>query len=585
MYKILEVAKRLKTAWYPSDEPGGPENWTRRCSHFAVGGHCCSPCAEAASLDEQIHQAEKTLRGLRALRSSKNMEINEVHDPLRRLPVELAAEIFAYLVPLPMPLGYNPRPDEPDEIGKSMMAPVVLSAVCRAWRSFAHSIPQLWSTISISIDNADEGVPDLVHQWLSRSARLPLSIYLHSPLQCARSGPELVLPPRSEEVPRAWRIIDAINTYSDRWFYLSLAIPKHLMLLMDRRNLQAPILESLTLEMFERDDSDNFFDHDEERLNFGKTPNLQKLHMCAILYHNFTLDWEKVTHVEGSHYSVEMAFDLLRIAPSLKYFALEGIYDDLYEIPGSILRHENLVSLNLDGGGDHNGIDPFLAYIELPMLQELSSVTSRFVELYVLEDFIRRSSCVLKALKLTIEGEWLQRKIQLVDVLAMLPSLETLQLKCRYWDSGAESGHYPTTNVLQEMDLRTVTPFLPNLKTLDVKLEVGGKKSSLNMELLSDEYRFTISSEEVYTYTPSDVIRIKPSYLFYLLDPDMHATIGPCVKNGVYVEPASTIGYLVDVEAFLKYSFKSELESRSDAECHSESKIFFLQNQIQIQCV
>jgi hypothetical protein len=85
------------------------------------------------------------------------------------LPPELWAQIFVESLP-------NQRYIPPD----SANAPMALCQVCSAWRSIAFSIPQLWSSISVTVStSSDVGkMKDGVQAWLGRSGALPLSLAL-----------------------------------------------------------------------------------------------------------------------------------------------------------------------------------------------------------------------------------------------------------------------------------------------------------------------------------------------------------------------------------------------------------------------
>ncbi|KAF8992278.1 hypothetical protein BDQ17DRAFT_1254101, partial [Cyathus striatus] len=54
--------------------------------------------------------------------------------PIRRLPLEVLAEIFSYCLPFWQEIAFH----------TSRVAPLVLCQVCSVWRTLAHSLPRLW---------------------------------------------------------------------------------------------------------------------------------------------------------------------------------------------------------------------------------------------------------------------------------------------------------------------------------------------------------------------------------------------------------------------------------------------------------
>ncbi|KAF8185746.1 hypothetical protein BJ912DRAFT_1060566 [Pholiota molesta] len=534
MYKVKGVTKKIETTWNfrPSDEEKpehspDPVRWTARCN--PAKEDTCGLCTEGISLDRQIHEAEEALATLKAKRASNNTKINTRHDPLSRLPIELVSEIFMYLRPLPMKVAYYLDVDVPDDVGKSMKTPLLLGAVCRAWRAFSWSIPRLWSTISINVYNGNEEVPDIIRQWLGRSGQLPLCIYLYA-AQKQLNGGILSAHPYGNE-PYVARLMDTINKYSGRWFYLNLDIPKRFILRVHCSGSEAPMLETLSLKMHTYGIEDGYLDS-HERIEIGAIPNLRRIHLSpTVRFADIDMDWASVVHAEISDSTLEMCCDLLRQAPILTHLTLQQIDEDTFDLPSSIVRHQSLVSLHINGYGEDEGADRLLLFLDLPALEDFGIFASSKSSLNNITAFLRRSSCTLKKFRVHIDDTWMEHKRELIRVLGEMPHLEILDIECRYHQSDDDSpidSQLPTPVVIQEMNSINERLFLPNLERVHIKVGFHPMDDSYFLDLLFHPDSPNITSpqrSEHSQFVPSDTLRLKPLHIYYLLDMATHRAL------------------------------------------------------------
>ncbi|KAK7039358.1 F-box domain-containing protein [Favolaschia claudopus] len=126
--------------------------------------------ARISKLTADIELQTEVLRQLHQLKSAALRELNNIRDPFSRLPLELASQIFQYLLP-----KGPPKPDP-------RRAPMLLLNVCHRWTDMALSLPDLWAAIYFDLPRAQ-----IMDCWLHRAGRYPLSIHLHTDL-----SPELV---------------------------------------------------------------------------------------------------------------------------------------------------------------------------------------------------------------------------------------------------------------------------------------------------------------------------------------------------------------------------------------------------------
>jgi hypothetical protein len=512
--------------------------WTARCN--PAKDDTCGLCTESISLDRQIHEAEEAVATLKAMRASNNTKLNTRHDPLSRLPIELVSEIFMYLRPLPMTVAYHLDIEVPDDVAKSMKAPLLLGAVCRAWRAFAWSIPRLWSTISVNVYNGNEEVPGIIRQWLGRSGQLPLCIYLYA-AQKQLNGGLLSAHPYGNE-PYVARLMKVINEYSGRWFYLNLDIPKRFILDVHCSGSEAPMLETLTLQMCTHGIEDGYLDS-YERIKIGPTPNLRRIHLSpTVTFDDIDMDWASVVHAEISSPTLEMCCDLLRQAPILTHLTLQHVVVDIFDLPTSIVRHQSLVSLQINGYGADEGAAGLLSFLDLPALEELGTFAGSKSNLHTLPAFLRRSSCTLKKFRLHIDDSWMEHKRELIKVLGRMPSLEILDIECRYFQPDDDlpiESQLPTPTMIQEMKSINERLFLPDLERVHIKVGFHPWDGSYSLDLLLRPDDPNIASPQRSQHShlvPSNTLRLKPLHIYYLLDMETQRALHPVIKSGFEIK-------------------------------------------------
>ncbi|KZP14339.1 hypothetical protein FIBSPDRAFT_114027 [Athelia psychrophila] len=136
-----------------------------------------------AQLESEIERLRSLLDPLLRTRDETKQFLSahvNILSPARRMPAEIWSDIFTKCLP-----------DEEHAPIDCTQAPLLLTQICRAWRSFASSTPQLWSSISVEARGSapSEMQSRVIKNWLSRSGTLPLSIKVDAigPL-----GPKLV---------------------------------------------------------------------------------------------------------------------------------------------------------------------------------------------------------------------------------------------------------------------------------------------------------------------------------------------------------------------------------------------------------
>ncbi|KAG9316454.1 hypothetical protein JVU11DRAFT_2488 [Chiua virens] len=146
-------------------------------------------CATLQSIDEDIEECQRhiarahaEMRLLERRRDAVQRRVS-IHrarlSPLRTVPDQVLQEIFQYCLP-----------DTPYVVPNARTAPLILTHVCRRWRSVMHGSSEFWASIALH----DRGVwnyeleVEMVTGWLHRSSTRPIRMSITCP-PCTDFGP------------------------------------------------------------------------------------------------------------------------------------------------------------------------------------------------------------------------------------------------------------------------------------------------------------------------------------------------------------------------------------------------------------
>jgi hypothetical protein len=190
-------------------------------------GGPCSACKEGAYIQDQIKQLEEEIIKLKAkqLEHALGSRMNTIHDPfIHKLPPEISSHIFRLCLPT---LDFDDF-DLWTEAATSTRV-LRLGAVCRKWRHLAWATPNLWDTLYLTIHPSTErslaeSLPDLLHEWLSRSGMRPLTIFFRH-FRCSDSPSYFSNESTVKTLDSAADlVIEVINLHSGRWRNLHLDV-------------------------------------------------------------------------------------------------------------------------------------------------------------------------------------------------------------------------------------------------------------------------------------------------------------------------------------------------------------------------
>ncbi|KAJ6544636.1 hypothetical protein DFH09DRAFT_1367814 [Mycena vulgaris] len=109
-----------------------------------------------------IQRQKEILRDLENSKRDAQSDLNNIRDPMARLPFELSSDIFMRCLA--------------DDTPGPHAAPMGFMRVCRSWSKIAISTPSLWA--AIRAEYPDAGFGNLMDVWLARARNRPLSIAL-----------------------------------------------------------------------------------------------------------------------------------------------------------------------------------------------------------------------------------------------------------------------------------------------------------------------------------------------------------------------------------------------------------------------
>ncbi|KAJ7889750.1 hypothetical protein B0H13DRAFT_2666113 [Mycena leptocephala] len=204
-----------------------------------------------------------------------------VFSPVRRLPTEILAQIFALCAPAPVSYSdvFAPVPSDAfDRVAQSHL--LRLSQVCIRWYETAMGTPWLWATIEVDLSRAQkimDKIIQLLSRSLDRSANCSLTIHCFAGGEMAGPGLELLVGHSAK-----WRSVD-IYLGPSTFHFLSPA--KGSLPLLERLEIAGPDLHSL--DVFESAPKLRHFESPEFRGRPPKLPWAQLHHIrytCGTLY-------------------------------------------------------------------------------------------------------------------------------------------------------------------------------------------------------------------------------------------------------------------------------------------------------------
>jgi hypothetical protein len=341
----------------------------------------CQICIKVAQVDEEIEQAEATLRGLLAKRSDLRSEQNRAHDLMHRFPVELKNHIFEFFLPSRDKWGRRKR-------GSRTLIPLYLTSICRGWRDIAWSNPLLWSTIHVVLGSGKRSTADLssrinfVQDWILRSRTLPLTLHIASYDTVA-----------AEEEAKA--VFDTISQSSNRWHSLSLCLPMTLFRDLQRINLQCHLLRRLRIVASRRRGEE--VGQPVQFLNPTARP--EDIEVLGMPLHSLQTSWNHLSSANVGYLPLDDVMQIFQLAPQMTYCHI--LTANLPRNPSiSPIVHQRLTTLGLCPK-QQQSVDVAAMLLEnltLPSLQKFITHGMSLLAPAYLPVLVHRSSCPLTSI-------------------------------------------------------------------------------------------------------------------------------------------------------------------------------------------
>lgn len=366
--------------------------------------------------------------------------------PINRFPNEILAEIFQRC--LPAELVFNPQEHTLMTTSTCRMTPLVLSKICRRWRSVATGTPRLWRDIEIYISiKRYKSQISVLEDWLRYSADMPLTFILNI---CA------------QEDLRFWsadppcEIAEVLARHSERWQTAYLAIP-----VASFSGIPAvpfPLLTRLTLR------TASFFTVDESKM-LGMANQITSLELLSTPASTYDLPKGRVQYLKARFVSAQECYDLMKKNPDLVDCYLEGPYLYPSFVYPEVLTMEKVERLYISQY-HQECVGVFFDALTLPALRCIEfGARANEAPHRQLVSLVQRSGCMMQ--KLVLEHVDMD-DTDLMDILRAMPTLTDFRIIIM----GIDHGRTMSNRLLhmltpQHPDLRGQITLLPNLEILD----------------------------------------------------------------------------------------------------------------------
>ncbi|KAG6852888.1 hypothetical protein C0991_008373 [Blastosporella zonata] len=323
--------------------------------------------------------------------------------------------------------------------------PLLLTKICRSWRTVAIGTRSLWSRLYLNIKPNAKHQATLLSTWLTRSGTCPLHIYI------MWNDPPYF---------PSHAILDILVQHSHHWgsMYFFLPLSAYTALFPARGNF--PSLTELSLGTHEPSAPDPILDA------FEDAPKLRSLECVNLHPYMFKFPWANLSEIPIMTVTVDDSLDILRRAPRLERGSF--IYTDELIVcpapPPKPLRHEHLKELAVLAPIWYEDIKTkdLFKYLIAPHLHSLricnihwpfgTHLSSFLTQIDALESLYIRKTTLTEA--------------EVLGLLQLLPTLKHLTL--------LSSSMFPMVSdlLLTRLTWRPAMkmPLVPKLETLEISL-------------------------------------------------------------------------------------------------------------------
>ena len=402
-----------------------------RC--VALDGSPCAACTEDIELEKEMNELEIRIEKIHIRRRVLRTTMNENHDLLiHKFPPEIASHIFTQYSSPSVSINKNYK-----------IRLLYLGAVCQKWRQLAWATPELWTSLCISFGGKyDDDQPQLVTEWLERSASLLLTVRYVD---------------RWGLIPGGDKIIVILNKHSARWHDMHFEVPAPRLHRFNGSS-QENFLRRLVLHHHHPFTGAQGQPSDFSPFSMKSKPSPVDLTLTRVGLRCVDILWNNLTAASVNHIGLDESLELIRLAPLLETLTLQAINpsSDVFPIPDTRIVHPHLHSLELRGFKEETVVTGILDLLCLPSLEQWIHDLSP-LPLDSMITFIGCLSSCLAILKISID------KINYHQVTRLLSNLSSLKvLELRAFDRP------PTDDFFSLLCSSAQSPlYLPHLQSLN----------------------------------------------------------------------------------------------------------------------
>ncbi|PBK84398.1 hypothetical protein ARMGADRAFT_1170039 [Armillaria gallica] len=414
-----------------------------------------------AGLQERIVQARASLEDLldEERRVGRTVELYKIIErPILRVPEDVVREIF---------LTSLATEEEGTDTLSRQFVPLVLSQVCRDWRSIALSTSRLWSSIKLDFDlyHDEMACQYLLQMYLLRSATHDITLFIHSMRDIS-----------------SCHLIPAILLSAPRWTNLSVSIPYHSLHTFSAARGSLHRLNRLSIQ----------FIGDVPDLPVGLAEPVFDAFEYAPLLRSFSLKgayegskqislpWSQITEYAGDEGTTSFA-DILKLAPRMESASLRLKKLWPHEVHNFPLIHEHthkrLRILHVYEFEDdfHSPVSPeacithLLSHIAFPALESLNMT---YAHQWTRMPFFSPGSVPANLKSISIDAIHIPQYdiIELLDTTASISSLSVAYSLTAAEDQNEGNPHYiHKDRLLLYLNANIIPNAVPRLTSLAIR--------------------------------------------------------------------------------------------------------------------
>ncbi|KAK7026251.1 F-box domain-containing protein [Favolaschia claudopus] len=401
--------------------------------------------ARLSEIDVEIVVLDAQLARLRAEAKIVTDALSFIVYPILTLPVEITSEIFMQYLDGLFEGQFGPPRVELRTARTS--GPLVLSQVCRAWRSIAINTPLLWCRVFA--DSFYDNCPDwrrLLECWLPRAGNHPLYLGL------------------ADDHHFTALHFPTIAPYSSQWRAFECCISTPVTFPIDTIRGRLPLLRELTITWREWDSVDTEFSTVDA---FSVAPELRKVVLRNLPPKWIPLPLAQLTHITLYGQTIADAIEVLHQCPNLEELSIEldGAED---EVPLAPVIHTRIHKLSL--WNECSATPEILPYITLPNLHslELRGFTRLSPTIAVCSwcavDSISLHYCYIDLVDFALGAVWQVSQVTF-DRISCTPS----RLGEILGRMTSDSRFLPNMTSLHLLDCGTVVPYVEVADMLDAR--------------------------------------------------------------------------------------------------------------------